>query len=24
LCLAYYHLMFQVDAITLEKCDNCA
>jgi hypothetical protein len=24
LCLAYYYLMFEVDAITLEKCDNWA
>jgi hypothetical protein len=22
LCLAYYYSMFEVDAITLEKCDN--
>jgi hypothetical protein len=24
LCLAYYYLMFEVDAITLEKCNNWA
>jgi hypothetical protein len=24
LCLAYYYLMFEVDAITLEKYDNWA